>query len=49
MVRFFAMDLVYLQLSQLDVILGMKWLEFKHFDINYFFNTVMFLEIRGDG
>lgn len=28
--RDFGMDVVYLSLSQLDVILGMNWLEFNH-------------------
>lgn len=44
----FAMDLVCLQLSQLDVILGMNWLEFNRVHINYFSKTMMFLEMRGD-
>lgn len=43
------MDVVYLQLSQLDVILGMNWLEFNCVHINCFSNTVMFPEMEGDG
>lgn len=38
----FRMDLVFLSLSQLDVILGMKWLEFNHVYINYFDKTMLF-------
>ncbi|XP_050888845.1 uncharacterized protein LOC127094008 [Lathyrus oleraceus] len=38
------MDLVCLPLNQIDVILGMNWLEFNHVDINYFDKLVSFLE-----
>ncbi|XP_050889012.1 uncharacterized protein LOC127094195 [Lathyrus oleraceus] len=40
----FWMDLVCLPLRKLDVILGMKWLEFNHVHINYFAKTVSFPE-----
>lgn len=45
----FGMDLVCLLLNQLDVILGMNWLEFNHVHINYFDKTVMFIEIGENG
>ncbi|XP_050896385.1 uncharacterized protein LOC127103148 [Lathyrus oleraceus] len=45
----FAMDLVCLRLSQLDVILGMNWLDFNHVRITCFAKTVVFLEVGGDG
>ncbi|XP_050878624.1 uncharacterized protein LOC127082430 [Lathyrus oleraceus] len=44
----FAMDLVYLHLIQLDVILGMKWLEFNRVHINCFAKNVMFPKMGGD-
>ncbi|XP_050890552.1 uncharacterized protein LOC127095958 [Lathyrus oleraceus] len=44
----FVMDLVYLQLSQLDVILGIKWLEFNRVLIKCVSMTVMFPEMGGD-
>ncbi|XP_050877291.1 uncharacterized protein LOC127081044 [Lathyrus oleraceus] len=40
----FGMDLMCLPLRNLDVILGMNWLEFNHVHINYFFKTVSFPE-----
>lgn len=40
----FCIDLVYLPLSQLDVILRMNYLEFNHVHINYFDKSVMFIE-----
>ncbi|XP_050918753.1 uncharacterized protein LOC127136205 [Lathyrus oleraceus] len=40
----FGMDLVCLPLRNLDVILGMNWLEFNHVHINYFNKTVSFPE-----
>src|SRR4051812_4640490 len=43
--RDFGIDLVCLPLEQLDVILGMNWLEFNRVYINCFDNTVIFLEI----
>lgn len=43
--KIFVMDLVYLQLSQLDFILGMYQLEFNRVHINCFSKTVMFLEL----
>lgn len=42
--RDFGIDLVCLPLSQLDVILGMNWLEFNHVHINYFNKLVKFLK-----
>ncbi|XP_050897713.1 uncharacterized protein LOC127104575 [Lathyrus oleraceus] len=45
----FVMDLVCLQLSQLDVILRMNWLEFNRVHTNYFSKTVMFPDMGGDG
>lgn len=38
----FGMDLVCLPLRNLDVILGMNWLEFNHVHINYFNMNVSF-------
>lgn len=38
----FWMDLVCLPLNQLDVILGMNWLEFNHVHITYFDKSVSF-------
>lgn len=46
--KIFAMDLVCLQLIQLDVILGMNWLEFNHVHINCFSKIVMFPKLGGD-
>ncbi|XP_050909886.1 uncharacterized protein LOC127123730 [Lathyrus oleraceus] len=40
----FVMDLVYLPLNQLDVIIGMNWLQFNHVHINYFDKSVPFPE-----
>jgi hypothetical protein len=40
--RDFAVDLVCLPLSGMDVILGMNWLEFNHVHINCFSKTVHF-------
>src|SRR3954468_4313218 len=42
--REFGMDLVCLPLKQLDVILGMNWLEFNRVHINYFLKTIIFPE-----
>src|SRR3954468_12819229 len=42
--REFGMDLVCLPLKQLDVILGMNWLEFNRVHINCFVKTVIFPE-----
>lgn len=39
------MDLVCLPLNQLDVIIGMNWLEFNHVHINCFDKSVSFLEL----
>lgn len=44
----FAMNLVCLQLSQLDVILGINFLEFNRFHINFFAKIVLFINM-GDG
>lgn len=41
----FRIELVYLPLNQLDVILGMNWLEFNHVHISCFDKTMMFPEI----
>lgn len=38
----FGVDLIYLPMSQLDVILGMNWLEFNHVNFNCFDKTVLF-------
>ncbi|XP_058741293.1 uncharacterized protein LOC131613662, partial [Vicia villosa] len=43
--RDFGIDLVCLPLEQLDVILGMNWLEFNRVYINCFDKTVIFREI----
>lgn len=40
----FGVDLICLPLSQLDVILGMNWLEFNCVSINCFDKTVLFPE-----
>ncbi|XP_058782496.1 uncharacterized protein LOC131656981, partial [Vicia villosa] len=42
--REFGMDLVCLPLEQLDVILGMNWLQFNRVHINCFTKTVIFSE-----
>src|ERR1044072_3115956 len=42
--RGFVMDLVCLPLEQLDIILGMNWLEFNQVHINCFEKTVIFPE-----
>ncbi|XP_058755683.1 uncharacterized protein LOC131628891 [Vicia villosa] len=42
--REFGMDLVCLPLRQLDIILGMNWLEFNRVHINYFSKTELFPE-----
>ena len=42
--RGFGMDLVCLPLEQLDIILGMNWLEFNQVHINCFEKTVIFPE-----
>lgn len=42
----FGIDLVCFPLSQLDVILGMNWLEFNHVHINCFDKSVKFLEFK---
>jgi hypothetical protein len=47
--RDFAVDLVYLPLSGMDVILGMNWLEFNHVDINCFRKTVRFSSAEEEG
>lgn len=44
----FGMDLVCLPLYQLDVILGMNWLELNHVHINYFAKTVIFPESKNE-
>lgn len=44
--RDFGINLVSLPLIQLDVILGMNWLEFNHVHINYFDKLVLFLESK---
>lgn len=41
--RDYGMDLTYLPLSDLDVILGMNWLEFNHVHINCYNKSVRFL------
>lgn len=38
--------LICLPICQLDVILGMNWLEFNHVHINYFDKTVLFPEFE---
>jgi hypothetical protein len=43
--RDFGIDLVCLPLKQLDVILGMNWLEFNRVYINCFEKTVIFPEV----
>src|ERR1044072_6366264 len=45
--RGFGMDLVCLPLEQLDIILGMNWLEFNQVHINCFEKTVIFPEEVG--
>lgn len=40
----FRVDLICFPLSQVDVILGMNWLEFNHVSINCFNNTILFPE-----
>jgi hypothetical protein len=47
--RDFAMDLVCLPLSGMDVILGMNWLEFDHVHINCFRKTVRFSSAEEEG
>src|SRR4051812_23598755 len=42
--RKFGMDLVCLPLNQLDIILGMNWLQFNRLHINCFTKTVIFPE-----
>lgn len=46
--RNFGMDLVCLPLYQLDVILGMNWLEFNRVHINYFAKIFIFPEARNE-
>ena len=41
------MDLVCLPLEQLDIILGMNWLEFNQVHINCFAKTIIFPEEVG--
>ena len=41
--RDFVVDLVFLPLSVLDMILGMKWLELNYVHINYYIKSVQFL------
>ncbi|XP_058757858.1 uncharacterized protein LOC131631093 [Vicia villosa] len=43
--RYFRIDLVCLPLDKLDVILGMKWLEYNRFYINSFNKMIIFPEI----
>ena len=45
----FLMDLVCLPLHQIDVILGMNWLEFNYVHINCFAKTVEFPEFGDRG
>ncbi|XP_050910062.1 uncharacterized protein LOC127123930 [Lathyrus oleraceus] len=45
----FAMDLVCLPLHQIDIILGMNWLEFNYVHINCYSKTVRFLEFGDCG
>lgn len=45
----FGMNLVYLSLSQLDVILGMNLLDFNHVYINFFDKTILFLVTEESG
>src|SRR3954465_5957451 len=47
--REFGMDLVCLPLKELDVILGMNWLEFNRVHINCFTKTVIFPEEVSNG
>lgn len=42
--RDFGVDLICLPLSQLDVVLGMNWLEFKCMYINCYSKTLLFPE-----
>lgn len=42
--RYFGINLVCMLLTQLDVIMGMNWLEFNHVYINCYVNSVKFLE-----
>lgn len=44
--RSFRMNLFCLPLDQLDVILGMNWLEFNHVCINCYYKTVSFMKIE---
>ncbi|XP_050876539.1 uncharacterized protein LOC127080254 [Lathyrus oleraceus] len=46
--RDFIIDLVRLPLVQLDVILGMSWLEFDRVHINCYARKVMFTEFMGE-
>ena len=45
--RGFGMDLVCLPLEQIDIILGMNWLEFNRVHLNCFAKTVIFPEAVG--
>ncbi|XP_050895586.1 uncharacterized protein LOC127102229 [Lathyrus oleraceus] len=45
----FAMDLVCLPLHQINIILGMNWLEFNYVHINYYNKTVRFPEFGDCG
>ncbi|XP_058784943.1 uncharacterized protein LOC131659832 [Vicia villosa] len=40
----FGIDLIFFPLDQLDVILGINWLEYNHVYINYFDKTIIFPE-----
>lgn len=48
-VKEFGIDLVFLPLSQLDVILRMNWFEFNHVHINCFDKYTMFPEFEEGG
>lgn len=43
--RDFGVDLICLPLSDLNVILGMNWLEFNHVHVNFYNNSVQFLAL----
>ena len=43
--RYFSVDLICFLLKDLDVILGMNWLEFNHVHINCYQKSVWFLAL----